>query len=124
MICSDREFPEPATQLMLNGAELVVVPNACTWDDIRIAGLKTRAFDNMVGVAMANSPGPSAGNSRACTCVAWQGGRPQDTVLGRAGEEEEILLARFELDEIREFRASESWRMDYRRRGLRHHIGM
>lgn len=28
MICADREFPELATQLMLNGAELIVVPNA------------------------------------------------------------------------------------------------
>jgi predicted amidohydrolase len=28
MICADREFPEAATQLMLNGAELVIVPNA------------------------------------------------------------------------------------------------
>lgn len=35
MICADREFPEPATQLMLNGAELIVVPNACDWDEIR-----------------------------------------------------------------------------------------
>ena len=38
MICADREFPEAATALMLNGAELVVVPNACTWDEIRAAG--------------------------------------------------------------------------------------
>ena len=72
MICSDREFPEAATQLMLNGAELIVVPNACTWDDIRTAGLKTRAFDNMVGVAMANFRGPALGNSQACTCVAGE----------------------------------------------------
>ncbi len=27
-----------------NGAELVIVPNACTWDEIRAAGLKTRAL--------------------------------------------------------------------------------
>ena len=61
MICADREFPEAGTQLMLNGAELIVVPNACTWDGIRAAGLKTRAFENFVGVAMANYPGPGAG---------------------------------------------------------------
>ena len=40
MVCADREFPEPATCLMLNGAELIVVPNACDWDEIRTAGLK------------------------------------------------------------------------------------
>jgi predicted amidohydrolase len=38
MICADREFPEPAGQLMRNGAEIIVVPNACTWDDVRTAG--------------------------------------------------------------------------------------
>jgi predicted amidohydrolase len=124
MICSDREFPEPATQLMLNGAELIVVPNACTWDEIRTAGLKTRAFDNMVGIAMANYPGPGAGNSQAYTCVAWRGGDPQDTLIGRAGEKEEILLVRFDIDAIRDFRAAESWRMDYRRYGPRRPIVM
>ena len=68
MICADREFPEPATELMLKGAELIVIPNACTWDDIRTAGLKTRAHENLVGVAMANYPVPrNNGNSRAHT---------------------------------------------------------
>lgn len=33
MICADREFPETATQLFLNGAELIVVPNASGWND-------------------------------------------------------------------------------------------
>ncbi|HLJ45494.1 MAG TPA: carbon-nitrogen hydrolase family protein [Bryobacteraceae bacterium] len=122
MICSDREFPEPATQLMLNGAELIVVPNSCTWDEVRAAGLKTRAFDNMVGIAMANYPGPGAGASQAYTCVAWRRGDLQDTLLAKAGEKEEMLLIRFDIDAIRKFRAAESWRMDYRRRGLRRHI--
>ena len=117
MICADREFPEPATQLMLNGAELIVVPNACAWDEIRSAGLRTRAFDNMVGIAMANYPGPHSGNSQAFTCVAWRNGKPQDTLLGRAALEEEILLVSFDVQAIREFRAAESWRMDYRRNG-------
>ncbi len=64
MICADREFPEAATELMLNGAELIAVPNACTWDDIRTAGLKTRAFENLVGIAMANYPAANGGNSQ------------------------------------------------------------
>jgi len=75
MICADREFPEPATQLMLHGAELIVVPNACTCDQIRSAGLKTRAFDNMVGVDMANYPGPGPRQfpSLHLRCLAgWQ----------------------------------------------------
>ena len=116
MICSDREFPEAAGQLMLNGAELIVVPNACTWDDIRTAGLKTRAFENLVGIAMVNYPAPqNNGNSQAYTCVAWREGKSTDTLIAKAGQGEEILLATFDMDDIREFRTMESWRMDYRR---------
>jgi len=37
MICADREFPEPATQLMLNGAELIIVPNDCDWDVVELS---------------------------------------------------------------------------------------
>lgn len=66
MICADREFPEAATQLMLNGAELLIVPNACTWDEIRTAGLQTRAFENLAGIAMTNYPGRNRGSSQAC----------------------------------------------------------
>ena len=65
MICADREFPEAATELMLNGAELVVIPNSCTWDEIRTAGLRTRAFENLVGIAMTNYPGLNRGSSQA-----------------------------------------------------------
>ena len=116
MICADREFPEAAGQLMLNGAELIVVPNACTWDDIRTAGLKTRAFENLVGIAMVNYPAPrNNGNSQAHTCVAWRNGRSIDTLIAEAGEREEILLAIFDMEAIREFRSTESWRMDYQR---------
>jgi predicted amidohydrolase len=115
MICADREFPEAATQLMLNGAELVVVLNACTWDEIRTAGLKTRAFENLVGMAMANYPGPNRGNSQAQSCVAWRAGRSVDTLIAKAGEQEQILLATFDIDDIRAFRKTELWRMDYRK---------
>ena len=116
MICADREFPEAAGQLMLNGAELIIVPNACTWDDIRTAGLKTRAFENLVGIAMVNYPEPlNNGNSQAYTCVAWRNGRSVDTLVAKAGQQEEILLATFDMDDIREFRSTESWRMDCRR---------
>jgi len=115
MICADREFPEAATQLMLNGAELVIVPNACTWDEIRTAGLKTRAFENLVGIAMTNYPGPNRGSSQAHSCVVWRAGLPADTLIAKAGEQEQILLTTFDLDDIRAFRKTESWRMDYRK---------
>jgi predicted amidohydrolase len=115
MICADREFPEAATQLMLHGAEIVVVPNACNWDEIRTAGLKTRAFENLVGMAMTNYPGLNRGSSQAHSCVAWRSGESVDTLIAKAGKQEEILLAAFDVDDIRAFRKTESWRMDYRK---------
>jgi predicted amidohydrolase len=117
MICADREFPEPATQLMLNGAELIIVPNACQWDEIRSAGLLTRACENLIGVAMANYPQPlNNGNSMAYSCVTWKDGKPRSPIVAAAGEQEELLMAEFNLDEIREFRRSESWRLAHRYR--------
>jgi predicted amidohydrolase len=118
MICADREFPEPATQLMLNGAELIVVPNDCEWDEVRNAGLLTRACENLIGVATANYPRPlNNGNSIAYSCVTWKDGKPQSSLVAAAGEQEELLLAEFDLDEIREFRRSESWRLAHRHCG-------
>jgi predicted amidohydrolase len=118
MICSDREFPEPAHQLMRNGAELIVVPNACTWDDVRTACLRTRAFENLVGVAMANYPTPvNNGESQAYTCVPWKDNKPRQMLMAKADEQEQILLASFDIDEIRAFRNFESWRMEYQRHG-------
>jgi predicted amidohydrolase len=115
MICADREFPEAATQLMLNGAELVIVPNACTWDETRTAGVKTRAFENLVGIAMTNYPGLDRGCSQAHSCVTSRAGQSVDTLIARAGEQEQILLAKFDMDDIRAFRKTEMWRMDYRK---------
>ena len=56
---------------------------------------------------MANYPGPGAGNSQAYTCVAWKHGAPQDTLIGRAADHEQILIANFDLDAIRAFRKEE-----------------
>ncbi|MBI2019778.1 carbon-nitrogen hydrolase family protein [Candidatus Daviesbacteria bacterium] len=116
MICADREFPESATELMLKGAEIIVVPNACTMDDIRICQLKTRAFDNLAGIALTNYPKPKEnGHSIAFHPAAWDSkGNPQDTLIVEAGEEEGIFLAEFDLDQIRDFRKMEQWRLKYR----------
>src|SRR3989344_2436478 len=100
MICADREFPEAATQLMLKGAELIIVPNDCDFDDIRRSQLKARAFENLLGIAMTNYPSPkSNGHSAAFHPVAWDNqGNSQDTLVVEADEKEGIFIAEFDLD--------------------------
>ena len=56
MICFDREFPESARILMLNGAELILVPNACPMEINRLAQLRARAYENMTAIATCNYP--------------------------------------------------------------------
>lgn len=117
MICADREFPEPASRLMFNGAELIVVPNACDWDEMHSAGLLTRAVENLVGIAMVNYPRPlNNGYSRAYTCVAWKDGKAQNPLIASAGEQEELLIAEFDVDAVRKFRLAEAWRLNHRNR--------
>lgn len=117
IICADREFPEAATELMLKGAEIIVVPNACTMNEIRVCQLKTRAFENLAGIALTNYPSPKDnGHSIAFHPVAWDNkGNSQGTKIMEAGEEERIFLAEFDMDQIRDFRKMEEWRLNYRK---------
>ena len=118
MICFDREFPESARILMLNGAELILVPNACELENHRIAQFKTRAFENMVGVAMTNYAAPqNNGHSVAFDAVVYpvSDGKPRDTLIIEAGETEDVYLAAFDMSTIRAYRERESWGNAYRR---------
>lgn len=56
MICYDREFPESARILMLKGAELILVPNACPMEINRLAQLRARAYENMTAIATCSYP--------------------------------------------------------------------
>lgn len=56
MICYDREFPESARILMLKGAEILLVPNACPMEINRLSQLRSRAYENMLGIATCNYP--------------------------------------------------------------------
>jgi N-carbamoylputrescine amidase len=118
IICFDREFPEAARILMLEGAELVLTPNACTLDEHRIGQFKTRAFENMVGVAMTNYAAPqNNGHSVAFDAVAYPvvDGEARNTLIVEAGESEDVYLATFDIDSIRAYRERESWGNAYRR---------
>ncbi|MCA9448648.1 MAG: carbon-nitrogen hydrolase family protein, partial [Candidatus Omnitrophica bacterium] len=108
MICFDREQPESARILMLKGAEVIVTPNACGLDDLRLDQFKVRAWENVVDVAMANYPVPN-NNGRSAAYNS-----DGDTVA-LAGEEEGIFLAEFDLDRLRQNRRKRIWGNAYRR---------
>ncbi len=74
MICFDREFPESARILMLNGAELILVSNACPMEINRLAQLRARAYENMTAIATCNYPDSMPGcngNSTVFDGVAY-----------------------------------------------------
>jgi predicted amidohydrolase len=105
MICFDREFPESARALMLQGAELIVTPNACPLTVDRIGQFRARAFENMVAVAMANYP-RFGGRSCAFDGMAFavEDGSPRDHCAAQAGTGQQIALARIDLDALRAYR--------------------
>lgn len=120
MICFDILFPEAARVLMLEGAELILVPNACAFEPWRMAVLQTRAIENMVGIALANHAGADyEGHSCAYDPLPYPlaGERPGDVdpTIARAGREEQIVLARFDIDRIRRCRAEETQGDAYRK---------
>ena len=117
MICYDREFPESARILMLQGAEIILVPNDCAMELNRLAQLRTRAFENMLGATLANFAAPHAnGHSVAYDCVSFdEHENSLDTTLVEADETEGVYIAEFDLDRLRAYRAVEAWGNAYRR---------
>lgn len=117
MICYDREFPESARVLMLQGAELILVPNACELEEHRLGQFKARAYENMVALAMANYASPDAnGHSIAVSPICFSAEESSlDSVLVEGGEEECIVLAELDLDELRDYRRREAWGNSYRK---------
>ncbi|MFP3896435.1 MAG: carbon-nitrogen hydrolase family protein [Anaerolineales bacterium] len=119
MICFDREFPESARILMLKGAELILTPNACELEENRLGQFRARAYENMLGVAMANYAAPQHnGHSVAFDGIAFdQAGASRDTCLVEAGEEEGVYIAAFDLEALRDYRRREVWGNAYRKPG-------
>lgn len=109
MICYDREYPESARELMLNGAELIMHPSCCGGMPPRLKELSVRAMENMVGIAMANPPAQGMGNSCAFHPMVWaEEGSPLDNTIFVGGElEEAIYYVEFDMDAIRAYRESE-----------------
>ena len=112
MICYDREFPESARILMLKGAEIVLVPNACPMENNRLSQLRGRAYENMMGIVTCNYPAsvPDCnGHSSAYDGVAYlpqlEGSR--DMCVLETGEEEGVFIAEFNLEMMRDYRSCE-----------------
>ncbi len=119
MICYDREFPESARILMLQGAELILVPNACPLEINRLSQLRSRAFENMLAVATCNYPQGTAGcngHSALYDGIAFgEEGDARDMCLLETPPQEGIYLASLYLDELRSYRQAETWGNAYRR---------
>ncbi len=120
MICYDREFPESARVLMLQGAELILTPNACPMEINRLSQLRGRAYENMLAIATCNYPTGKPdcnGHSTLFDGVAYlpELSDSRDTCVLEAGDEPGIYLAVLELEQLRAYRAQEVHGNAYRR---------
>lgn len=112
MICYDREFPESARILMLKGAELILVPNACPMEINRISQLRARSYENMLAIATCNYP-DTVPDCNGCSSVfdgmaylpEEEGSR--DTCILQADGKEGIYIAKLDLEQLRHYRANE-----------------
>lgn len=118
MICYDREFPEVARLLMLEGAEIVLTPNACTLENNRIAQFQARGFENMICVAMTNYPKPKNNGQSVAFDGMREKGANYDPTLIKLGTDEELGIFEIDIDKLREYRKNEIWGDAYRRPGL------
>lgn len=109
MICYDREYPESARVLMLKGAEIILSPNDCGAMAPRLCALSTRAYENMVGIALANPPGENGGSSCAYSPICWDmdGNCVDNTLLLAGASDSGLFYADFDLQQLRDYRSRE-----------------
>ncbi len=112
MICYDREAPESARILMLNGAEIILTPNACDLNELQLCQFRVRAFENAVATVMTNY-GHSEDNKRfnGHSCIFNATGR--EVLI--AGEEEGVYMGTLNIHDIRNYRKRTIWANAYRR---------
>ena len=112
MICYDMGFPEIARVLMLKGAEIIFVPSAwCEQDqDMWDIQVPARGLENLIFVAAVNRCGSEKdthffGGSKI---VNWRG----KIIAACEGDEETILHATLDLDELHEARSQIKYLVD------------
>ena len=109
MICMGREYPEAARSLSRAGAEIALVPNCCPLaaddvvGDVRIAQVRARAFETVIGIAVANYPRPRCdGHSFAVDSTG--------AIIAMADDSPGLMIAAFDLTLIHQARAEEHFR--------------
>lgn len=114
MVCYDMGFPEAARTLALKGAELIVCPSAwCVQDaDVWEINAPARALENTVFLGAVNRIGHEGddlymhGASMVCG--------PRGGKIAQLGEEEGILYADLDFDEVRKNRVTSPYLRDRR----------
>ena len=109
MICYDREFPESARILMIKGAELILVPNACPMEINRLSQLRGRAYENMLAIATCNYPALHRGCNGHSTLFDGviyntETGVPRDMLVSETGDEEGVFFAELDVHMLRKYR--------------------
>jgi predicted amidohydrolase len=109
MICMDREYPEAARSLSRQGTEIALVPNCCDLagdrlcGDVRIAQMRGRASETVMGIAVANYPAPRCdGHSLAVD--------PPGAIFATADHSPGLAIADFDLAAIRKARLEDHFR--------------
>lgn len=115
MICYDRDFPESGRILMLKGAEIILVPNACVMSKIRLDELRVRAYENTVGIVTVNYPNNGGKSSAFSPIVRDKNKNEIDNKILIMDEKENIQLIEFNLNEIRDYRKRETLGDAYRK---------
>jgi len=108
LICYDIEFPEPARDLALQGADVLLVPtaNMVDFDEVQRVLLPARALENRVFVAYANACGREGdttygGLSTVCA--------PMGAVQAQAGRDEQLLLTTLDRSALQQARHTSQW---------------
>lgn len=115
MICFDRDFPESARILMLQGSEIILVPNACYMSKIRLEQLKVRAYENMVGIVTVNYANHGGKSSAYSPIVRNINKCELNSEMLVMDDKEEIKIAQFNMSKIREYRRRETLGDAYRK---------
>jgi predicted amidohydrolase len=116
LICYDVEFPETVRHLATKGAQLVLVPTAlgADWHWVAHSMIPTRAYENGVYLAYANSAGTENGMTYLGHSVI---AAPNGVEAARAGADSEILLAHIDPDRVTAAQSRLPYLLD--RRGLK-----